>query len=64
LRSSHGAPRPVRSMPDMLALDVDYRERFGGSRLRPLTMRIVLPAVLAACVLVLSLVLLVASLSR
>jgi hypothetical protein len=61
LRSSHGAPRPVGSMPDMLALDVDYRERFGGSRLRPLTMRIVMPAVLAACVLALSLVLLVAS---
>jgi hypothetical protein len=64
LRSSHGSPRPVRSMPDMLALDVDYRERFGGSRLRPLTIRIVLPAVLAACVLALSLVLLVVSLSR
>jgi hypothetical protein len=48
-------------MPDMLALDGDYRERFGGSRLRPLTMRIVMPAVLAACVLTLSLVLLVAS---
>jgi hypothetical protein len=61
LRSVHGAPRPVRSIPDMLALDADYRERFGGSRLRPLTIRIVLPAVLAACVLVLSLLLLVAS---
>jgi hypothetical protein len=48
-------------MPDMLALDADYRERFGGSRLRPLTLRIVLPAVLAACVLVLSLVLVVVS---
>ena len=61
LRSVHGAPRPVRSMADMLALDADYRERFGGSRLRPLTIRIVLPAVLAACVLALSLVLLVVS---
>ena len=57
----HGAPRPVRSMPDMLALDADYRVRFGGTRLRSLTMRIVLPAVLAACLLALSLILLVIS---
>ena len=48
-------------MADMLALDADYRVRFGGSRLRSLTMRIVLPAVLAACLLALSLVLLVIS---
>ena len=61
LRSVHGDPRPVRSIPDMLALDADYRERFGGSRLRPLTIRIVMPAVLSACVLVLSVVLLVVS---
>lgn len=61
LRSVHGAPRQVRSMEDMLALDADYRERFGGSRLRPLTIRIVVPAVLAACVLALALVLLVVS---
>jgi len=61
LRRVHGAPRPIRSMPDMLALDVDYRVRFGGSRLRPLTIRIVLPAILALGVLVLSVVLLAAS---
>ena len=61
LRSVHGAPRPVRSVEDMLALDADYRVRFGGSRLRPLTIRIILPAVLAACVLALSVILLVAS---
>jgi hypothetical protein len=61
LRSVHGAPRPVRSIDDMLALDADYRVRFGGSRLRSLTIRIVLPAVLSACVLALSLGLLVAS---
>jgi hypothetical protein len=61
LRSVHGDPRPVRSMADMLALDADYRMRFGGSRLRSLTIRIVLPAVLAACLLALSLVLLVIS---
>jgi hypothetical protein len=61
LRSVHGDPRPVRSMADMLALDADYRMRFGGSRLRSLTIRIVLPAVLAACLLALSLLLLVIS---
>jgi len=47
LRTVHGDPRPVRRMPDMLALDADYRERFGGSRLRPLTMRLMTPALLA-----------------
>jgi hypothetical protein len=51
-------------MPDMLALDADYRERFGGSRLRPLAIRNVIPAILTAGVLVLSLVLLVDSLGR
>ena len=61
LRPVHGDPRRVRSMPDMLALDADYRERFGGSRLRPLAIRIAIPAVLAACALVLGLVLLAAS---
>ena len=54
LRLVHGDPRPVRRMPDMLALDADYRERFGGSRLRPLTMRIITPALLALGVLVAS----------
>jgi len=61
LRTVHGDPRGVRSMPDMLALDADYRERFGGSRLRPAAIRIAIPAVLAACALALSLVLLAAS---
>ena len=61
LRSVHGDPRAVRSMPDMLALDADYRERFGGSRLRPAAIRIAIPAVLAGCALALSLVLLAVS---
>ena len=61
LRSVHGAPRPVETIADILALDADYRVRFGGSRLRPLTIRIMLPAVLAACVLALSVILFVAS---
>jgi hypothetical protein len=64
LRSVHGSPRQVREMPDMLALDADYRERFGGSRLRPLTIRNMLPAILSAGVLLLSLLLLADSLQR
>ncbi len=59
LRSVHGAPRQVRTMADMLAHDADYRARFGGSRLRPLAMRIVAPAVLAAIGVLLSVALLV-----
>jgi hypothetical protein len=39
-----------------------YRERFGGSRLRPLTLRTVLLAVLSAAVFVLSALLLVSTL--
>jgi hypothetical protein len=58
LRSVHGAPRPIRSIPDMLALDADYRTRFGGSRLRPITFRNMLPALLAVVVLVLAVTLL------
>ena len=41
-------------MPDMLALDADYRERFGGSELLPMTIRIVLPAVLCVAMFALS----------
>jgi hypothetical protein len=62
LRARHGDPLPVRSMPDMLALDADYRQRFGGSRLLPITMRIVVPAVLSGAVFVLSAVLLLSTL--
>jgi hypothetical protein len=59
LRSIHGAPRRIGSIPDMLALDADYRIRFGGSRLRPMTIRIVLPALLALGALLLAVVLLI-----
>ena len=52
LRNVHGDPRPVTRMADMLALDADYRVRFGGSRLRPITMRNMTPAILAAGMLV------------
>jgi hypothetical protein len=59
LRTVHGGPRQVRSIPEMLALDADYRTRFGGSRLLPITIRNALPAVLAVLVLVLAVLLLV-----
>ena len=58
---THGPPRPIRTMRDMLALDADYRTRFGGSRLLPITMRIVTPAIISAVIAALSLVLLVIS---
>jgi hypothetical protein len=61
LEQVHGAPRSIRTMPDMLALDLDYRTRFGGSRLLPLTARIILRAVAVAAIAVLSLALLIAA---
>ena len=57
LKRVHGAPRAIRTIPDMLALDLDYRTRFGGTRLRPLTIRIIFPAVVVAAIAVLSLAL-------
>jgi hypothetical protein len=59
IKQVHGAPRPIRTMADMLALDADYRTRFGGSRVRPITMRIVVPTLLVAVITILSLVLLI-----
>lgn len=64
LRVVQGTPRQVRVMRDMLALDADYRERFGGSRLRPLVLRNIVPAILSAGVLVLALVLLLDAFQR
>jgi hypothetical protein len=43
----------------MLALDADYRRRFGGSRLLSITIRNAVPGVLAVVVLVLAVILLV-----
>ena len=57
LKQVHDAPRPIRTMGDMLAIDADYRTRFGGSRLRPITMRIVVPTLIVALIAVLSLAL-------
>ena len=58
LKTTHGAPRPIRTMPDMLVLDADYRVRFGGSRLRPIVFRVIMPAIVATVLALLSFVLL------
>src|SRR5512140_1064909 len=59
LKAVHGAPRAIRTMNDMLALDADYRTRFGAVRLRPVTARIVMPGLAVALLAVLSLALVI-----
>jgi hypothetical protein len=61
LRQVHGAPRPVRAMADMLALDADYRVRFGGSVVGRQTARNIAPAACVAVIATLALALLVLS---
>jgi hypothetical protein len=50
-RRKLGTPRSITTMADTLRMDADYRTRHGGSTLRPLTTRILMPA-LGAVVLV------------
>jgi hypothetical protein len=45
MRGAHGHPRPIARMADVLALDADYRQRFGGRELRPLVVRSLAPTV-------------------
>jgi hypothetical protein len=52
----HGQPREIRTMPDMLALEADYRVRFGGRELRPQVVRAVFPAAVGLFLLVASLI--------
>ena len=47
LRSSHGAPRQIRTMADTLRMDADFRTHHGGLTLRPLTFKLVSPAIAA-----------------
>ena len=54
LKRVHGTPRPIRTMPDMLALDADYRTRHGGVSLRTITARLIAPAIVLALLAVLS----------
>ena len=62
LRAIHGEPRPVRTLADMLALDADYRIRYGGVSLRAITIRNMLPGAVAAGAFVVSILLLVGTL--
>jgi hypothetical protein len=48
LRGSHGAPRQVRTMADTLRMDDDFRTHHGGLTLRPLTIRLITPAIASA----------------
>ena len=57
LRRSHGSPRRIEQLADVLACDADYRERFGGRELRPLVARALLPAGVALLLVVIALVL-------
>jgi hypothetical protein len=59
IRAVHGDPRHVVTLTDMLALDLDYRHRFGGTSIRSLTFRNMLPAILSAGALVIAILLLV-----
>lgn len=42
MRPAHGLPHPIERIADVLALDADYRRRFGGRELRPLIIRTML----------------------
>jgi hypothetical protein len=60
LRGVHGAPRRIRTMADTLRMDADFRTHHGGLTLRPLTYRLLTPAIAAALLAVICAALLVA----
>ncbi len=45
LGPDHGHPKQITRMADVLTLDADYRQRFGGRELRPLVVRALAPTV-------------------
>jgi hypothetical protein len=53
LVAAHGTPRSIRSMADTLRMDADFRIHHGGLTLRPLTVKLVAPALGAAALAVL-----------
>jgi hypothetical protein len=57
LRAAHGTPRSIRTMADTLRMDAEYRTRHGGVTLRRLTFRLIGPALAAAALAVISLLL-------
>lgn len=56
LANDHGSPAAVHTMADMLALDADYRIRFGGRELRPLLARALVPLAIGLAMTILTLV--------
>jgi hypothetical protein len=42
---AHGAPRSIRTMADTLRMDADFRIHHGGLTLRPLTAKLIAPAI-------------------
>ena len=58
LRASHGPARQIRTMADTLRMDADFRTHHGGLTLRPLTIRLVTPAIAAGLLAVISALLL------
>jgi hypothetical protein len=48
LGPAHGTIRPVMTMADSLRMDADFRTRFGGTTLRPITLRLIMPGITAA----------------
>jgi len=57
LRAAHGTPRSIRTMADTLRMDAEYRTRHGGVTLRRLTFKLISPALAAAALAVISLLL-------
>ena len=61
LRVAHGRPRRIERMADMLALDADYRRRFGGRELRPIVARALFPVGVALALTAISIALIAVS---
>jgi hypothetical protein len=58
LSATHGAPRQIRTMADTLRMDADFRTHHGGLTLRPMTFRLISPAIAAGLLAVISALLL------
>jgi hypothetical protein len=56
IADDHGSPTAAHTMADMLALDADYRIRFGGRELRPLLARALIPLGIGLTMTILTLV--------
>jgi hypothetical protein len=59
LVAAHGRPRSIRTMSDTLRMDADFRTHHGGLTLRPITFRLLMPALGAGALAVVCALLLV-----